>query len=106
MKLNRFFRPTGILFMLLCVVVVPGCGYGKVGPKAYEYAKALHSICDRQDEKRLEKLAGILEQSHQKEEITDKEFRWLKDIVAQARRGQWKNARANARQMMQDQVQQ
>ncbi|MGF1581754.1 MAG: hypothetical protein ACFCD0_20685 [Gemmataceae bacterium] len=90
---------------VFAVLFIQGCGYGKVSPKAYEYAKALHSICDRQDETRLEKLAKMLEQSKAKDEISDQEFRWLDDIVAQGRQRQWKRATDNARRMMKDQVQ-
>ncbi len=93
-----------ILFSLAVAVSLQGCGYGKIGPKAYEYAKALHSICDRKDEKRLEKLDTMLKKSQKKGEVTEKEARWLNEIVAKARQMQWEDATADARQMMQDQV--
>ena len=95
-------------FWLLLVVVAlltqSGCGYGKIGPKAYEFAKALYSVCNRRDEARLEKIAQMVEEAKTKGELTDKESAWLQDIVDRARDGDWEEASASAREMMEDQV--
>lgn len=91
--------------LLALAVLVPGCGgYGEVSPLAYEYAKALYSICNRRDAERLDVLREKVASSLEKQEITDQESKWLADLIAQAESGQWKSAEAEARRLMEDQV--
>lgn len=98
----RGFKRT--LCFAVMTITLGGCGYGKVSPKTYEFAKALHTTCSRQSPEHLEKAADMIKESHKKGEISDKEAGWLNDIIADARAGNWKTATSQARRMMKDQV--
>ncbi len=90
-----------LLYVPLALV---GCGYGKTSPKAYEIAKALVSICDRQAKDRLDKVAQMVEDAHQVGELSARETEWLRDIIADGRAGNWAKGQAAARELMQAQV--
>ena len=54
---------------------------------------------------RLEAVeSAINDAGEQPLEITAKEQRWLKAMIADAKAGDWQSAAADARQMMEDQV--
>ena len=86
------------------MLLLNGCGYGKISPKAYEHAKALYSICNRKDKQRLTRYATLLREARTQGEISPKEADWLDDIVQEAQAGEWEDAAAKARRMMTDQV--
>jgi hypothetical protein len=93
-------------FLLAMLTVFKGCGgYGEVGPGAYEHAKALYSICNRQDASRLEIFSTSLTAAREAGEVTAREQEWLEDIAAMAQAGDWQDATAKARRLMEDQVQ-
>lgn len=92
------------LFFLLVVLPLVGCGYGEVSPKTYEYATALYSICNLQDEARLKKFTEMLEEAKTNGELPEKEADWLLDIVDRAQAGSWEQAAQMARRMLADQV--
>jgi len=103
---NRYLILALSCAMLALAMLVPGCGgYGEVSPPAYEYAKALYSICNRRDSDRLDVLRKKVETSLQEQEITEQEAGWLNELIAQADSGQWKSAESEARRIMEDQVQ-
>lgn len=82
-----------------------GRGYGPVSPDAYQVAHALYSSCLAKSEVRLEAVeSAVNDSSDQPLEITAKEQRWLKEIIADAKAGNWQSAAVDARQMMEDQV--
>ena len=84
--------------------MLAGCGYGEVSPRTYDYAKALYSICNRRDESRLDQFASLVDDDLRDGKISEQEADWLNDVVAQARNGQWQQANAAAREMLEDQV--
>lgn len=88
----------------LGVLLVSGCGYGEVSPAAYEYAKALYGVANREAADRLDGVADQIKADEASGEITPTEAEWLGEIVEQARAGDWPGAAAAARRMMQDQV--
>ncbi len=89
----------------ICVLLlVAGCGYGAVSPEAYRYAQALYAITNRQDVERLEKFRAQLDQSLQAGTLSQREARWLLAIADQGESGDWADAQAAARRMMEDQV--
>lgn len=101
-KLGLLAALAGVFAML---TVFRGCGgYGEAGPAAYEHAKALYSICNRQDAPRLEKFSTSLASAVDAGEVTPKEQQWLAEIVALAQAGNWQEATANARRLMEDQI--
>lgn len=94
-----------ILAISCSLLALPGCGgYGKVSPLAYEYAKALYSICNRRNPEKLVVVRQKVATSLEKEEISERESSWLGDIIAQAEAGEWKSAEQQARRLMEDQV--
>ncbi len=102
-KLSRnwpIWMPTAILVFLLS-----GCGgYGEVSPNAYEYAQALYSITNRQSVDGLDRIEEQISTALERSEITETEAPWLKDIVSDAREGNWESANSAARRMMEDQL--
>ena len=103
---------TTIGIALLCVSAIAvvmvlwlGRGYGTVSPDAYQVAQALYSSCLAKSEVRLEAVESMINDAgEQPLEITAKEQRWLKAMIADAKAGDWQSAAADARQMLEDQV--
>lgn len=92
------------LLWLLAPIVLAGCGYPEVSPKAYEISKALFSAASRQSEEQLDRAAGLIETELKAGEISPQEAGWLNEVVATAREGNWPEAQATARQIMEDQI--
>lgn len=89
----------------VALVVAGGCGsYGRISPTAYEFAKALYSICNRQAHEALDPVGDQITQAQEEGELSEQEASWLGDVIAHARDGDWDAAAAAARQMMEDQV--
>jgi len=89
----------------LLLLLVAGCSsYGKISPLAYEYAKALYSITNRQAEEKLAEVQDGIEAAVAAGELSDREGRWFRDIIADAQQGKWKEANQACRAMMTDQV--
>ena len=99
----------GVLLGVAAIAVVMffwfGRGYGTVSRDAYQVAQALYSSCLAKSEVRLEAVEATINGASDKPlEITEKEQRWLEEIIADAKAGNWQSAAADARQMMEDQV--
>lgn len=78
--------------------------YGEIGPKAFEYATALYSICNRRDEPRLEKIAELVDKASTEAEITATESGWLSEIISLADNGDWEQASRDTRRLMERQI--
>ncbi|MCA8995882.1 MAG: hypothetical protein KDA80_02825 [Planctomycetaceae bacterium] len=98
---SRCFR----LVPLLLLVFLFGCGYGEVNGHTYECAKAIYSICNRQDSERLAQIAQLVETLRAKEKLSRREAGWLTDIIRDAEQGNWETAARESRQLMVDQIQ-
>ena len=86
-------------------MLLVGCQrYGSVSPRAYEIAKSLYSICNRNDADRIVVVEQTINDSHAEAAITDSEKDWLLDIVEKARNADWETAMQDARLMMMEQV--
>ena len=95
----------GVLAIAVATFLWLGRGYGTVSPDAYQVAQALYSSCLAKSEVRLEAVEATIDgASDEPLEITEKEQRWLMEIIADAKAGSWQSAAADARQMMEDQV--
>ena len=95
----------GVLTIAVAMFLWLGRGYGTVSPDAYQVAQALYSSCLAKSEVRLEAVESTINDAGDPPlEITAKEQRWLKAIIADAKAGNWQSAAADARQMMEDQV--
>lgn len=96
-----------LLLSLGCLAVasVVGCArYEKVSPEAYEYTKALYSVCNRHDEPRLSTVALQIETAATESQLSGQEADWLYDIVSTAQSGEWQEATRDARRLMEAQV--
>jgi hypothetical protein len=89
---------------LILVLMFWNRGYGELSPKGYEYAKALYSICNRQDEARLEEIAKMLSEARANGDVSQRESDWLHEAIAVAQSGEWEEANLLARRMLEDQV--
>ena len=98
-------RLSAVSPLLACLLFVVGCGgYGEVSPTAYEYAKALYSLANRQAADRLDEVELQIDTALEAGEITDYEAGWLRDILEDARNEDWNAAQKAARRIMDDQV--
>ena len=107
MKIERQHIWAGGAVLLLAGGVIAWLclrGYGELSPKSYDYAKALYSICNLKDDKRLAKVETMITDSAKNGEITERERGWLQDVIDRARDGDWETATARARRMMADQI--
>ena len=104
----RFSKPatcrTICLLVLSALCVHTGCGYGKVSPQAYECAKALYAITNRQAADRLPEVETQISESLSKGELAAQEADWLLDIIKDAENERWEAAAKAARRLMEDQV--
>jgi hypothetical protein len=91
--------------LMIVLTAVVGCGrYATVGPEAYQYTKALYSVCNRHDLPRLTRIAQQIDIARIESQLTAAEADWLNDIIAVARAGRWQEATRDARQLMEAQV--
>jgi len=104
---NRLLVSLGVLAFLVLVVVIgriTDAGYGKVSRITYELAKATYAACLAQDEDRLDAVKLTMDDIASEQPIPDQERRWLENILAKARKGNWESAAKDARRIMSDQV--
>lgn len=88
------------LILLNCV----GCGYPEVSPKTYEISKTLYSVCSLKQEQNLTRVADVISQACDAQEVSASECAWLMDIVEQAQNGQWESATSEVRRILEDQT--
>ena len=93
-----------LLLGLLNLLFVVGCSYGEISGQAYEYAKALYSISNRQDSNRIAVIADRIREDTTAGQLTEQEANWLLAIVEDARQEDWQAAGRAARRMMEDQI--
>lgn len=90
---------------LTCLGLLTGCSrYSAVSPEAYQYSKALYSVCNRQDEPRLAKVAEQIDTARTSAQLHATEADWLDEIIASAQAGDWQDATKDARRLMEAQV--
>lgn len=83
---------------------VSGCGQEVVSARTYDCALALHSICNRRDDVRLEVLERLVRADTQSGAISTQESARLNDIIQLARNGDWQQAHTESRQLLDEQV--
>ena len=94
-----------LLVCLLIVCLLVGCGgYEEISPRAYQYAQALYSICNRQDDAKLMDFVKQLDTAIEQGQLTSQEATWLNEIVMKSKAGEWSSATQEARQLMEDQI--
>ncbi len=92
------------LGMCLLLMIPVGCGYPKVSPETYALAKALYSATNRQNIEQIERAEELIAELTRDGRISAAEEKWLRQIVAEAKSGQWERGMLQARQIMQDQA--
>ncbi len=103
--MSTHVHSVGRLTLVCFLVSIAGCGgYDEIGPVAYDFSKALYSITNRKAEEKLDEIDQRIEVALEQGELTNRESRWLKDIVQSARDGKWGSANKASRRMMEDQV--
>ena len=94
-----------LVVSLLLLPLVAGCSdYAGISPKAYDISSALYSTCRRADSANLQKLAILTKAEHDSSELSDREAEWINDIIAQANAGQWQEAAAESRSILEAQI--
>ena len=94
------------LASILLLIALTGCSdYQGISPTAYQYAKALYNVTNRKRGEKLDEVNNLITSSKREGTITTQEANWLREIVDDAREGNWEAAQKTARQMMSDQVQ-
>ncbi|TWT88833.1 hypothetical protein Mal64_23210 [Pseudobythopirellula maris] len=89
----------------LLLLAASGCGgYEGLSPAAYDGAKSLYNVCNRRAEDKLDAVESYLATESDAGRLAPHEARWLRGVVAKARAGDWEEAAAEARRMMEDQV--
>ena len=93
------------LASILLLIALTGCSdYQGISPTAYQYAKALYNVTNRKRGEKLDEVNNLITSSKREGTITTQEANWLREIVDDAREGNWEAAQKTARQMMRDQV--
>jgi len=94
-----------LLTLLILLTLDVGCGRDRpVSPAAYQYTKALYSVCNRHDQPRLTNVAKQIDAARDEAQLTATEADWLDAIVATAQAGAWQAATEDARRLMEAQV--
>lgn len=89
---------------LAIILLMRPAKYGEVNKLTYEIGSALYSACNRQDTPRLESIEKCIESGAGNSELSTQETQWLTGILRLAQQGEWANARAKARRLMEDQI--
>ncbi|MCA9119684.1 MAG: hypothetical protein H6822_34230 [Planctomycetaceae bacterium] len=103
-------RYSKLVLLGLVVAVVVGAylylnrGYGDVSELGYQYATALYSACNQSESRKLEVIYQMAIAARERQELDDRELRWLNGIIEHGRRGDWQAATAEARKLLEDQV--
>lgn len=105
---SRTLRPLWLrLACLGCLaaLALAGCAkYGEVSLPTYEHAQALFTICNLRDQSRLGVIEESIESAIQENRINSQEADQLRDIIADARNDDWREASRKSRLMMMEQV--
>ncbi|WP_339734277.1 hypothetical protein [uncultured Gimesia sp.] len=100
---QRWFK-LQVVFVVMALLPLTGCGYPEVSPQTYEISKALYSVCNQKSEERLVVVQELIEGSLENKEISENEADWLNGIIKQAQEGNWKSAMQESRRLMEDQA--
>ena len=93
----------GVVIVVSTLMV--GCGgYGRVSDTAYDFALALHAICNSQAADKLPLFEEKLEAAKADGTLTPREAQWLEEILASARAGDWQSATRESRALLAAQV--
>lgn len=103
MKSSRRHLVWGLLAGSL-LASLAGCGsYPTVSPAAYKLAQGVVRICNGRRADQLATAGQLVAAEHQAGSITDRERRYLNDILQLAADGSWERAERNARRLVADQ---
>ena len=78
-------------------------GSSEISQRGYQYALAIMSVCNRQDEQRLQVIIGKIETDREQLELSADDARRLLKITARAQRGDWQGSAAAVRSLLKQQ---
>lgn len=103
--MSRSNARRGWLTTVLAIgLIVTGCGYGMVSPKAYEHAKAIYTLANMKAATVLDETERAIARDAEAGNLTPREASWLNDLCSDCRDGNWTKAQSAARQMMEEQT--
>jgi hypothetical protein len=82
----------GVVGLLACSLLV-GCGYPKIGPRAYELTKGLDAAVEQRNREQLQRAMELIEASAADGSLLESERDMLLEIVDIAAGGSWQKAR-------------
>lgn len=100
----RIAAACAALLLLLVVLVWMSSRTNRVGPEAYKYVTALHSICHQEDPARLNAFVDQVTDAHKSGQVSAREFDLLESIIQRAQAGRWNAARILSRDLLENQV--
>ncbi len=94
----------------ISIFVVPmlvryGSSYREISPDSYQLAAAALQATNLKNTAQIEKVEALCQQFLDEGKIDSQEHRWINQICASAKDGQWESAGKQARRMMSDQIQ-
>ena len=104
MNFDKRIVRSRLVSILLVTFLLSGCWYGKVSPRTYEIAKALYSVCNQKKTEKLEQVTELIASSLEENKISQREAKWLHQIIEQATKENWDTAMQESRQIMEDQT--
>lgn len=78
-------------------------GSSEISQRGYQYALALMSVCNRQDEQRLQLIIERIQADREQQALSPRDARWLLKITARAQQGDWQGSAAAVRSLMKQQ---
>jgi hypothetical protein len=84
-----------IVWRVCCtgLLLIAGCGYPKISPRAYELTKALDAAMELKKPEQLERARELIRASAADGSLTEAEQVMLMDVVDLAAAGDWKKGR-------------
>lgn len=102
-KLVVSIAAVGIIALgLIVYLMFPS--YGPIGEKAYQFSVAIDSACSREDVATIERMDQLLAAAVAAEELSTREEKWLRQILALAENEKWDRARQACRSLQEAQL--
>ena len=106
MKTGTAARRLTALLVVGLVVAASGCGrYPPVSREAFELSKAVFNVCNARRSEQLDTARETVLARRDAGRISQREGRYLCDILDLAEAGNWKRAEARAQRLLRDQTQ-
>lgn len=103
---SKLRQLTACLFILSLALAVlqTGCGYGKVSPRATEYAQAIYTTANLQKSEKIEPLRKQIQADVDPGKLPISDAKILNELLDNAAEEKWGKAMGGTRKLLQDQV--